>query len=580
MKDLYRCLDEYTPTMLHAISDPWQIPLAKDEPRQMAVCLAETMQTSPMLKPLVEGLSSEADEALVHLLRQGGSSPSRRLSARYGNIRRFGPLRMERERPWLRPDNALEELFYRGLLYRAYGNVDDRYGEILFIPQELLVRLYTLKGDELEVKAQAVPTPEQVEGDGSAIMEDLLAILVHMRREQPPVPPRGQDPLTTLEEMNLPPRLLGALTPHRPRFLWHLIWKLDLALEVDGLLQPSLCAREWLQLSDIQRMQGLYEAWRDDAEWNELCLVPSLRCAEVDQPGALASARHTLLRALNEHAPNTWFSLDAFVDILDRHYPHYLRSDADLEGWDVRDAETNEILHGFESWDRVEGALARYMISTSLRWLGVVEVGHPQESRQPTAVSITPLGRRLLSGQETAQERERGSAPSPLATMNDDLTVKITCQNTLYERYQLERFAEWQRQEDRAFYRITEESLYKGLNTDIKVEQIIRFLQRITEDGVPSRVMQRIRDWGARFGRASIREVVLFQTVDEETMDRLQAHPEIGKLLGQMISPTACLLGKERVPELVQQLKALGIWPRAKRAEIFTLASESTPFSD
>ncbi|MGM0401576.1 MAG: helicase-associated domain-containing protein, partial [Chloroflexota bacterium] len=570
MKDLYRCLDEYTPTMLHAISDPWQIPLAKDEPRQMAVRLAETMQTSPMLKSLLDDLSSEADEALVHLLRHGGSSPSRRLSTRYGNIRRFGPLRMERERPWLQPDNALEELFYKGLVYRAYGNVDDRYGEILFIPQELLVRLYTLKGDELEVKAQAVPAPERVVEDGQRIMEDLFAILVYMRREQPPVPPKGQDPLTTLEEMNLAPRLLGVLDPQRAQFLWHLVWALDLALEGDGLLQPSLRARDWLQLSDARRMQSLYEAWRDDAQWDEFHLVPSLRCEAIGRPGDLTDARHTLLRALNEHAPNGWFSLDAFVDILNRHYPNYLRPDADLQSWDLRDAETNERLRGFESWDRVEGTLARHMLKTSLRWLGVVKVGYRQESRQPTAVSITPLGRRLLNDQEPVEEKAGAfTSTSPLATVKDDLTVEVACQNTLYERYQLERFAEWQKQGERAFYRITEESLYKGLNTDIKVEQIIHFLQRITGDGVPSRVVQKIRDWGARFGRVSIREVILFQTVDEETMERLQGHPETGELLGKRISPTACLLGKERVPELVQQLKALGIWPKAKRAEIF-----------
>ncbi|MEA3408258.1 MAG: helicase-associated domain-containing protein [Chloroflexota bacterium] len=580
MKDLYRCLDEYTPTMLHAISDPWQILLAEDEPRQMAVHLAETMQTSPALKPLLDGLSPEADEALIQLLRQGGSSPSRHLSVRYGNIRRFGPLRMERERPWLQPSNALEELFYKGLLYRAYGSVDDHYGEILFIPQELLVRLYTLKGDELEVKAQSVPTPERVEADGLKIMEDLFAILVYMRREQPPIPSKGQDPLTTLEEMALLPRLLGEATPQRIRFLWHLVWKLDLALEVEGVLQPSLCARDWLQLSDAQRMQTLYQTWRDDTEWNELEIVPSLRCEDISPQRGLVNARRNLLRALNDHAPNGWFSLEAFIDILNRHYPDYLRPDADFQAWDVRDAETKESLRGFESWYRVEGALAEHILKTSLRWLGVVDVGYHQRAKEPSALSITALGRGLLNEQRSPEEAGAPSPPPPLATVNDDLAVEISCQNTLYERYQLERFAEWQRQNDRALYRITEESLYKGLNTDIKVEQIIRFLQRITGDAVPSHVLQKLRAWGARFGRVSIREVVLFQTVDAETMRQLQAHPGIGEILGKTISPAACLVAKERVPELVQQLKTLGIWPKAKRAEIFSLGAESTPFSD
>jgi hypothetical protein len=485
---------------------------------------------------------------------------------------------MERERPWLEPDNALEELFYKGLLYRAYGNVDDHYGEILFIPQELLVRLYTLKGDELEVKAQAVPTPERVRGDDSRIMEDLFAILVYMRREQPPAPGKGQDPLATLEEMDLPSRLLGEVAEGRMRFLWHLVWKLDLALEEDGVLQPSLCARDWLQLTDAQRMQNLYEAWRDDTEWNELRLVPSLRCEEMGQQGDLVSARRKLLQALSDHTPNGWFSLEAFVDILNRHYPDYLRPDADFERWDVRDAETNAYLRGFESWYDVEGALVKYVMETSLRWLGVVDVGYNHEGEEPRAVSITERGRELLNGREPAGGGERGSSEA-LATVNDDLTVAISCQNTLYERYQLERFAEWQKQRDRAFYRITEGSLYKGLNTGVKVEQIIGFLQRITGDNVPSHVVHRLYAWGGRFGRVSIREVVLLQTVDEETMRQLQDDPKVGEILGKPISPTACLVNQERVPELAQQLRALGIWPKAKRAEIL-LGPGSTPFSD
>ena len=44
-------------------------------------------------------------------------------------------------------------------------------------------------------------------------------------------------------------------------------------------------------------------------------------------------------------------------------------------------------------------------------------------------------------------------------------------------------------------------------------------------------------------------------------MQRISSEPTIRALLGEMLSPTTCLVGEKNVEALSKQLKALGIWP-------------------
>lgn len=567
MRDLHRCLYECSPELLRVIGDAWQLSLAKGEPREMALRLAEAMLAPNAVEGVLEALSSHAREALATLVREGGALPGQRLSLRYGSIRRFGPARMEREEPWLHPENALEELYYRGIVHRAYGSIGEYYGEVFLIPQQLLERVPELQ-EAPESEIEEVGTPTLVKSDGLALIEDLLAILVHMRQHRAAAPDSspGSEPLSSVPSyLDLESRLLGGNNPERLALAWRLLWGLRLVGESHGMVEPSLRAREWLRLSDSKRLRSVYLAWRDDPRWDELHLLPSLQCEDTGWQSNPVAARRNLLYAMGKLPRNAWVSLDSLIQTLKRCYPDYLRPDGDFESWYIRDSCTGEYLTGFESWDKIEGALARYIITRPLAWLGIVDTGQAEKDEEPSAVRITERGWHLLGREEESSPPDDSTAEHlPLATVGDDLVATISLVDSAYERYQLERFAEWEAQKTEATYRITPESVWRSQNADIKIEQILSFLKRITQDSLPPAVTRTLLAWRGRFGRACIRKTVLLQTVDERAMEQIRGQPELRALLGEELSPTKCLVEEEHLEELIERLKSLGIWPRVE----------------
>ena len=565
MRDLHRCLYECSPELLRVIGDAWHVSLAKGEPREMALRLAEAMLAPNALGGVLEGLSSQAQDALASLILEGGSLPSQRLSLRYGGVRRFGPARMEREEPWLNPENAPEELYYAGILHRAYGTIGEHYGEVFLIPQQLLERVVELRGLPRS-DIQEVDTPALVNSNGLALIEDLLAILVHTRQHRVPMPdsPPGSEPLSSAPPyLDLGSRLLGDSHGERLALAWRILWRLRLVRASQGIVLPSLRAREWLRLSDSKRLRSAYHAWRDDPQWEELRLLPSLQHEAAGCESDPVAARRNLLEAIEKTSRDGWMSLDSLIRALKRSRPDYLRPNGDFQTWYIRDSDTGEYLTGFESWDRIEGALARRIIVGPLTWLGIVDTGQPKEDEEPDAVRITERGWNLLTGERVSSPPDGPKVERvPLASVGDDLVVTISLVDSAYERYQLERLAEWESQETEAIYRITPESVWRSQNAGIKIEQILSFLKRTTEDSLSPAVVRTLLAWRGRFGRASIRRTVLLQTLDDDTMVQIRRQPRLRALLAEELSPTRFSVKEEDVEELIERLKSIGIWPR------------------
>ena len=502
--------------------------------------------------------------------------PGHRFSLRYGAIRRFGPARMAREQPWLNPEDALEELFYKGIIHRGYGTIGGYSGEIFEIPEQLFEKLPPPK--TVVPQIDRVEVPRHVARDGDALIEDLFALLVRIRKESLPAPKRGGEGLSTPPALEMGSRFSGESVPERTDLLWRLLWRLGLIQAKDGIIQPGRRARRWLQLPGPARLHHTFLAWRDDRDWDELRLVPSLRCEDTGWQSDPVTARRNLLSMLGECPHSTWYSLDSFVRALKRYHPDYMRADGDFDSWYIRDAETNEYLTGYEAWDQIEGAVVRHIITSSLRWLGVVDIGRDGEGAPTSAFRITERGWALLvedvkpsvpgtgpSVPGTGPSSSKQAAPpSPPAKIDADFNVKVPLENSLYERYQLERFAEWKSQDAQAAYRITAESIWQSQNAGIKIAQITRFLKRVSHGQVPATVLRTLQAWGGRFGRAFIRRTLLLQTVDERTMKQISDRPEIRPLLGEALSATACMVDEGHVEELIARLKALGVWPHCK----------------
>jgi hypothetical protein len=397
-----------------------------------------------------------------------------------------------------------------------------------------------------------MPAPAEVRADGDALLDDACTLLAYLQNEQ--VRPDGDGGWPARHEDRLA-RQLRDPGPARLAFLRHLVQRLNWLRASDAgrvRPEPALVAT-WLQSSPGQQRNALAAAWRDDPTWNDLFHVPSL---QPEDTGAWRNdpplARQAILRRLQACAPGTWYSLDGFVAALKQADPDFQRPGGDYTTWYIRDAATGAYLSGFDSWDAVEGALIRYLITGPLAWLGLTDLGI---GASPASFRLNLAGAAFFGLTESAPELQ----PAPLA-LCPDFTVLAPAARR-YERFQLVRVADWVRTGDPFVYRLTPSSLERARRQGIPVARVLEFLGTATSAPVPRFVEAALTRCEARGVEARIERTVLLRTSSEELMAQVASSPLVRRFIHEQIGPTVALVNERDWPRLIPALGEAGLLP-------------------
>jgi hypothetical protein len=562
MYNLRRSLVDYDMTMLRALAQSRGVKLDTNRQAEAADELAVLLLDPLSVRMAVARLSPEGRAALAAVVAAGGRMRSPHFARRFGQVRPIGPGRLEREAPWQDPSNPAEELWYAGLIFRAFSQDESGPGDFVFIPDDLQPLLPQPRDEAPAFAVKSVPPPARQGGDDLALVYDLFSYLVYLQNHdvQPYADGRlGQRDLAALRAR------LGDADERRLAFLRHLAGRLGFVRRQDDVLRleasPVKC---WLTATPARQVAALQEAWRGDPTWNDLCHVPTLVCdQETPWRNNPVATRQALLALLTRCPLNEWWSLASFVAAVKEIHPDFQRPDGDYTGWYIRDAANGDYLSGFESWDRVEGALIADLLSGPLHWLGFVATVADKVSPicRLTAAGARFLG--LLPGEPDEQ-------PSPSLVVCPDFQVEVPPPASLYTRFQLERFADpsgpspsgsdpespepWR-------YRLTVGSLGRALAREIRVEQVLAFLRQASERPVPANVAGQLRLWAGRFGQVQVEEAAILQVKNERVLKELLVLPETRPLIGEILSPTSALVRKQDLHRLRKELRALGYLP-------------------
>jgi hypothetical protein len=289
----------------------------------------------------------------------------------------------------------------------------------------------------------------------------------------------------------------------RPRLLllWRLCEQAGLVGRENRLWQPTQAAAAWLKEDAPSRQRALFQAWLSDADWNELCAMPSVRCEDTGWRHDPILPRRALLAHLRECPLNVWLDVESLIDAIYDTAPDFMRPDGDYESWYIRDARNGHYLLGFASWGSVEGALIRYLLEQPLLQLGAVSVGHAQPSARPTAFRLTAIGEALLLDVETppgGEDAVRSQQPAERVELRSDLSVLVPIRGNWYDRFLVERFARWvEEHEGIARYEIDRNSVARAASAGVSIPQIEAFLRRVSGGRVPARVHRALEAWGA-----------------------------------------------------------------------------------
>jgi hypothetical protein len=148
--------------------------------------------------------------------------------------------------------------------------------------------------------------------------------------------------------------------------------------------------------------------------------------------------------------------------------------------------------------------------------------------------------------------------PSPPITISPEFYVELPAPVSLYVRFQLERFADLVREDPPCRYRLTADGLGRALSQNVRVEQVLAFLQQASGRPVPPNVAAQFRMWAGRFGQVELEEVVLLRTKQEAGLKELSVLPETRALIAEVLSPTTALVRKHHLPRLRKVLRELG----------------------
>jgi hypothetical protein len=554
MKTLVECLLEYDTTLLRAIAERWGVEPSTSRQQDMALEIAQALLNPDLVSETLTWLNDDERRAMDVLLANGGRMRAHRFTLEFGEVRRFGPGSLARHAPWRSPISPAEGLWYRALIARSFADDSGTVVEFFFIPSDLLPLVPASREMRRPFEIPGAEDPGRVEAGDLAAIDDMCSLLALAREGAL----RARDGRLVPETLDRLQAQLLRGGEERLAFLEHLARSAGfLRAEGRRLVLNREPVQDWLGRSRPQQLGALQSAWLDDPDWNDLCHVPGLRCEDTGWRSDPLRIRRAILDLLRHARLDAWLLIPGLVEAVRKQFPDYARPDGDFESWYIRDARSGEYLTGFEHWDRIEGALLVYLLGGPLHWLGGVTLGYQEGWEKPSMFRITPWGATWLGLTDAFPE---GLAPQP-ARVTPDGTVILARELPLSDRFQLARIAEWRRSGPEYVYAITPSSLGHALSAGIRVQQIERFLQRISKDRVPAAAIALIRSWAERYGNVRLRRVAIVETRSAQGMNELLKHERIRGYLRQRLSPTSALIRESDWPFLIQELYRAGYLP-------------------
>ncbi len=559
MKRLRESLLDHEAIMVETIAQQWGLSPGPEGWQEFVKRLEALMKDPEALNRVLIRLTPEEREALNNLIHWGGKVPLSSFTRRYGPIRPFGPAKLLREKPWENPAGPAERLWFLGLIFKTFELTETGPVEMIYIPPDLKALIPAPPMEKTQAPTSLIPVRQLPYSHYLA--EALFLYLVYLQKNPATATPEGALPPETAEAIASFIKERGAWPPAWGEVFFSLVQHtanvLGLVTLEAGKVRPfPEKLRPWLKAPPPERLISLWQAWLESSSWNELQLLPDLVWEDTGHRNDPRLARRRIISFLARCPRNQWLSLDSFVNFIKEQEPDFQRPDGNYNSWYIRDRATGKYLMGFEHWDRVEGALIRFLITGPLYWLGVLELG-TDERGELFSFRLSPWGEAILS-----QAPIRAHPEEPIM-IRQDFTILVPREASLYYRFQVERFSLWTGSTEQAhLYLITRSSLQEALRRGITVEMILKFLRRATGERLPSVVVQALKRWSKLHKTFTLRSVTVLEAPDPWIMEKFREEPEFKELTKTLLSPTMAVVEEKDIPKLEEILRRAGYFLR------------------
>ena len=484
MKTLGQHLSELPAPVLQAIARQQGIVLTSEVRADIVAMLAQIMTNPEHLAQVWQELESKDRAVIEALAAAEGRLPAGVFQRQFGEVRRFGPGRLQHERPWLNPSGPAERLWYAGLITRGFIETENGLADFFAIPTDLLPLLPHSTKTPTTLTLTPVTPPERTRSTGDQFLQDLATLLMFVQNEEVWPDAEGQWSRRDMQRLcaqwiTPPSALIYPPAPgSRPALVFFCAQTLGfMVIREKRLHLAAPEVRPWLESTRFQQARALFSAWRHAPGWNDLCYTPGLICEPGNWRNDPVAARRALLDHLRSLHPNEWYALDAFITAIYHTHPDFQRPDGNYDSWYIRD-EQGVFLKGFEHWHEVEGRLLRYLWTGPLHWLGIIALDEAEQ-----CWSLTTAGTALLAGVEPPHAED-----APPLVITDDFCIHLPTGVDVRQRFRVARFCQWEASWPGFRYRITQRALHRAAGAGITAAHILDYLETASVGMIPGNV--------------------------------------------------------------------------------------------
>ena len=558
MQDLNLTLFDYDLELLRVIANRWDVDLNTRDPHEAAVRLAAAMRVPERVEDIWNRLDDDQRRALQTLLGSGGKMATPMFARMFGEIRAMGPGKLEREKPYLEPLNLAEALYYRGLIANKLDKSARGPQAFTYVPTDLAPLMpthqtgYDLSAAPAQVVEPVAP-PENIRPADTVLVDDLTTFLAFCQVYT--VGTVGENGMAIMSDaqQRLKPHLIGSASNARIALIMALAGGLGLATEQDAAFRPQLSnIRKWLDLRRGEQVRSLVETWQNSTAYNELLYTPGLKPeTSAGWQNDPLLGRQTVLNFLEIVPPDQWWPVDELIEDVKETEPDFQRPAGDYESWYIRDAQTDAYLRGFESWDKVDGAMLRFILTSLMNGLGLVDT-----AQNGSLCRLTAYGRAFTG----MADWPTANADQPPITVHEDGTIEVPRAASRYNRFQLSRFTEWLKAGDPFIYRMSLAGFTRASEQHIQAEQVLIFLRRSTQDNVPDSVRQMVETWGqAADSPVTLERLIVMRVPTPELLNTIQTTPALRRYLSVPLGTTAVAVREDQWADLAAALQSQGI---------------------
>jgi len=286
-----------------------------------------------------------------------------------------------------------------------------------------------------------------------------------------------------------------------------------------GRLVTTAKAHQWTTKTRAERMKEIFEAYLEAQPLPDVKLFfPQLFSVmeEYLEPGTLRRTyhRHLVAGVLAEQPEGVWHSVEAFAHTIyqvDRNL-FFLE-----ERWRAIQANVREATSAWKDhqWQMREKRLLCWMIQNLLHDMGMVELANDHK-----LFRVTPIGRYALGVGPAPGEMEEAGHDA-LIVQPDFEIIAFLDRCTPELRHSLDTFCERVRGGDANTYRLTQESVYRGVRSGTGTAEFIQMLEKNSRREIPSNVRDQLASWQRKV--ESIRVLTGCELVECEDSDEADA---------------------------------------------------------